>query len=268
MTRAFENRSVVVTGGGRGIGRAIAEAFADQGAKVVIGARTASYGEEAVAAITASGGQASLVQVDISDKAGVFGLIEAAVQRHGGLDIVVHSAADIPSGGIDVPDEAFERGMASIVKASFWLTQAARPHLRTAKGGGRMIFISSICGPKTMVPGRMAYGVAKAGLDAFIRGAALELAREKITVNGIEPGLIASARAVAGMGMEVLNQIGARSPVGRPGTAEEIAHTALFLASPLSGFITGTSVVIDGGSTLSNSDPSAFLVDHQKRAAT
>jgi 3-oxoacyl-[acyl-carrier protein] reductase len=262
----FAGRIVAVTGGGRGIGRAIAEAFAAQGAQVVVGARTPAYGEEAVAAITAAGGTASLEIGDISEKAACEALVAAAVARYGGLDILVHAAADIPNGGIDATDEAIQRGFDSIVMAAFWLTRTARPHLAKS-GAGRIVMIGSICGPTTMVMGRMAYGVCKSGLDAFVRGAALELAGEGITVNNIQPGFIASARPVANMDAETVKAIGERSPVGRPGTSEEIAHTTLFLASPQSAFITGTSIVIDGGSTITNSDTVLKLADHQKRGA-
>ena len=189
-------RIVAVTGGGRGIGRAIAEAFADEGAMVVVGARTPAFGEEAIAAITAAGGTASLRIGDISVQADCDTLIAAAVDRYGGLDILVHAAADIPNGGIDASDEAIRRGFDSIVMAAFWLTRAARPHLAKS-GSGRIVMIGSVCGPTTMVAGRMACGVCKYGLDAFMRGAALELADHGITINAIQPGFIASARPVA-----------------------------------------------------------------------
>jgi 3-oxoacyl-[acyl-carrier protein] reductase len=267
MSESFAGKVVIVTGAGRGIGRAIAESFAADGAKVVIAARTPSYGEEAVAAIRHAGGTASLFLLDVNDKALVENLIADTVKQYGALDIVVHAAADIPHGTVmDVSDEAIEKGIGSIIKASFWLTRAAVPHLRKARDGGRLIFISSICGPKTIVPGRVAYGVAKAGLEAFIRGAALEFARENITVNGIEPGLIASARVQAGMNQETLQGFASTFPVPRPGTSEEIAHVTKFLASKYSGYITGESIVIDGGSILTTSPGvSSILVDHGKK---
>lgn len=265
MNESFENKVVIVTGAGRGIGRAIAEAFAAEGARVVIAARTLSYAEEAIAAIAEAGGSASLFQIDVNDKARVEELVADTMRRHGRLDVVVHSAADIPHGGLmDVSDEAIELGISSIIKASFWLARAAVPYLKQAPDGGRLIFISSICGPKTVVQGRIAYGVAKAGLDAFIRGAAQDLARDNITVNGIQPGLIASARVQAAMDMDALGRIASGFPVPRAGTSEEIAHAVLFLASARSGYITGESIVIDGGSTLSTGRISSLLVDHSR----
>jgi len=266
MNESFANKVVIVTGAGRGIGRGIAEAFADHGATVVIATRTLSYADEALAAITARGGKAAIFQIDVNDKARIEELVADTVGRYGRLDIVVHSAADIPHGTVlSVSEEAIELGIGSMIKASFWLIRAAAPHLAKAADGGRLIFISSICGPKTIVPGRTAYGVAKAGLEALIRGAALDLARDNITVNGIEPGLIASARVKAGMDEKALAGFASTLPVPRPGTAEEIAHVALFLASQHSAYITGESITIDGGATLSTSGGAAnLLVDHNK----
>ena len=267
MNESFNGKVAIVTGAGRGIGRAIAEAFAAAGAKVVIAARTMSYAEEALAAIQNAGGTASIFQIDVNDKARIEALIEDTAKRYGGIDIIVHSAADIPHGNVmDVTDEAIDKGIGSIIKASFWLTRAAVPYLKKARDGGRLIFISSICGPKTIVPNRIAYGVAKAGLDAFIRGAALDLARDNITVNGIEPGMIASARVQASMSADALAQFTSTLPVPRAGTNEEIAHVALFLASRMSGYINGESIVMDGGSTLSTAKGvSTLLVDHSKK---
>jgi 3-oxoacyl-[acyl-carrier protein] reductase len=267
MNQSFAGKVVIVTGAGRGIGRSIAEAFAAAGAKVVIATRTSRYGEEAVNAIRAAGGIASLFQIDVNDKAQVTELVDDAVNRYGGIDIVVHSAADIPHGSVmEISDEVIDLGISSIIKASFWLTRAAVPYLKRVRNGGRLIFISSICGPKTVLPGRVAYGVAKAGLDAFIRGAALELAGENITVNGVEPGLIASARVKASMDEASLAGFAGKLPVPRPGKPEEVAHTVLFLASEHSAYITGTSIVVDGGATLSTVNGiSRHLVDHSKQ---
>jgi len=265
MSRDFEGAVAAVTGGGRGIGRAIAEALAREGAKVMIGARTLSYGEDAVASIRAAGGVAEVVENDISTEAGCKALVERTAATFGGLDILVHSAADTPNGGIEASDDAIRQGFDSIVMAAFWLTRAARPHLSRSARGGRLIFITSVAGVETIVPGRIAYGVCKSALESFVRGAALELAGERITVNGIAPGMIASARPLAAMGQAAIDAIGAKSPAGRAGTPEEIAHVALFLASPASAFITGHSVVIDGGATLSTSDPSSLLVNLQAK---
>lgn len=265
MSESFSGKTVIVTGAGRGIGRAVAEEFAAAGANVMIATRTMSFAQEAASAIAVAGGIAAVFEIDIKHKAAVGALVEATVQRFGGLDVLVHSAADIPHGALgEVSEEAFDNAIDSIIKASYWLADAARPYLRQARDGGRLIYISSTCGPVMVVPKRLIYGVAKAGLDAFIRGASIDVAREGITVNGIQPGLIASARVRTGMSLETLERIAADFPVPRPGTPQEIAHAALFLASARSSYITGANIVVDGGATLTTSRMSGVLFDHSK----
>ncbi|MCK9543167.1 MAG: SDR family oxidoreductase [Novosphingobium sp.] len=251
MSESFTDRVVVITGGGRGLGRWLAEAFAGAGASVMIGARTLSYAEDAKAAIDAAGGTAEIARCDVSSHADCTALIAAAAQRFGGVDIVIHCAADIPHGGLGhVSDEGLESGLASIAKAAWWLLDAARPHLAKSAQGGRFIAIGSINGTATVVPNMTAYGMAKAALLAFVRGAAVDVVAEGITVNAIQPGLIASDRARQVLGDEGLDAYGATVPVGRPGMAEDFAHACMFFASPRAGYITGASLVMDGGSSL------------------
>ncbi len=266
MTESFAGKTVIVTGAGRGIGRGIAEEFAAAGANVMIAARTMSYAEEALAAIRAAGGTADSFQIDVKNKAACIALIAETAARFGGIDVLIHCAADIPHGGLGhVSDPALEAGIASIAKAAWWLLEAARPHLAKARDGGRFIAIGSVNGPVTIVPGMTAYGMAKSALDAFVRGAALDLAPEHITANSIVPGFIASARATTILGEEGVELYGKSSPVGRAGTAGDIAHACLFLASVRASYITGTSIKIDGGSTISTASRSGFLDEQLKK---
>lgn len=260
MTESFDGKTVIVTGGGRGIGRGVAEAFAAAGANVMVAGRTQSHLDDTVDALIAGGGTAQSHALDVKDKAECIALVTATVERFGGIDVIVHSAADIPHGGLGaVSDDAMEAGMASIAKAAWWLLDAARPYLAEARDGGRFIAISSVNGPVTMVHGLTAYGMAKSALDALIRGAALDLAGENITVNAIVPGFIASARARDVMGDDGIRDYGATSPVGRAGTPADIAHACFFLASASASFITGTNVKVDGGATLSTSARGGIL---------
>lgn len=256
---SFAGRTVLVTGGGRGIGRGIAEAFARQGAQVMLGVRTPNFGEEAREAIRASGGVAELFQLDVKDPTACRNLVATTVATYGRLDVVVHCAADIPHGGLgEVTDQAMEAGIASSAKAAWWLLDAARPHL-SRSGAGRFIAIGSINGTRTAVRGLTAYGMAKAALSAFVRGAALDVAHDGITVNEVLPGLIASARAHEVLGEAGLATLGAQLPIPRAGTPADVAHACLFLASEASGYVTGASIVVDGGSTLSNRPPGGLL---------
>ena len=260
MTESFAGRTVIVTGAGRGVGRGIAEAFAAAGANVMLAARTQSHAEDVLAAIRATGGSADIFQIDVKEKARCQALVGATVARFGGLDTIVHSAADIPHGGLgQVSDDALEAAMTSIAKAAWWLLDSARLHLAAATSGGRFIAIGSVNGPVTMVPGMTAYGMAKSALDAFVRGAALDVVAENITVNAVVPGFIASARAKAILGEAGVDAYGAAVPVGRAGTPADIAHVCLFLASARSSYITGTNIKIDGGSTISTSQRGGFL---------
>ncbi len=254
MSESFAGKSVIVTGGGKGVGRGIAEAFAAAGAEVMLGARTISYAEDVKAGIEKTGGIAECFAADIAKHADCRALVAAAVEAFGGVDIIVHAAADIPHGGLGhVDDERLEAGFASIAKAAWWLLDAARPHLAEARDGGRFIAIGSVNGTFNVVPNMTAYGMAKAALDAFIRAAAGDVVGEGITVNAINPGLVASDRAKAVLGDEGLAAYGATVPVGRAGTPADIAHAALFLASARSDYITGTTIKMDGGSTVAAS---------------
>jgi 3-oxoacyl-[acyl-carrier protein] reductase len=251
MAESFAGKSVIVTGGGRGVGRGVASAFAAAGARVMLGARTLAPAQAVQAEIEAEGGIAACFAADISCHADCHSLVEATTEAFGGVDIIVHAAADIPHGGLGhVDDERLEAGFASIAKAAWWLLDAARPYLAEAKDGGRFIAIGSINGTFNVVPNMTAYGMAKAALDAFVRAAAGDVVGDGITVNAINPGLVASDRARAVLGEDGLAAYGATVPVGRAGTPEDIAHACLFLASARSDYITGTTIKMDGGSTV------------------
>jgi 3-oxoacyl-[acyl-carrier protein] reductase len=130
--------------------------------------------------------------------------------------------------------------------------------------GGRLIFISSVCGPKTVVPGLAHYGAAKAGLEALVRGAAVELGPNNITVNSIAPGFIATDRVRASLPEAVANKISSRFPLGRIGQSEDVADSVLFLASDAGRYLTGISLTLDGGACLAtSSDVSSALDAHE-----
>jgi 3-oxoacyl-[acyl-carrier protein] reductase len=252
MRGRFSGQVAVITGAGRGMGRTIAEALVSEGAKVVIGARTIKYGEQAVANLKAGGAEAVLCQVDVTSRADVFSLIDTAVSHFRKLDIIVHSAAESHKGRVvDISDEDVEQIFASNLKAAFWLTKAGVPHLSNSAKGGRIVMVSSICGPRTAIAGHVAYGTAKAGLNAFIAGAAVELGPQNITVNGVEPGTTSTDRMRSQVSEAQARKIASTVPMGRIGEPADIADAVLFLASPRAGYITGTTITVDGGLSLS-----------------
>lgn len=251
MQGRYAGRVVLVTGAGRGMGQAIADAFANEGATVVISARTKKYGEAAVSAIRERGGKASLVGGDISDRAAVKVMIAGAVAAHGKLDVVVHCAADNGHGRVvDMDDDAFDYLVKSNVNSLFWIAKDAAPHLSAAEGKGRLIYISSGSANRNFIPGLIPYASTKAFMNAFARGLAVEFGPMNILVNVVEPGMISSARLQDHLNEAQAMAMSANFPVPRPGRPDEIAAAVLFLASSEASYITGTSLLVDGGASM------------------
>jgi 3-oxoacyl-[acyl-carrier protein] reductase len=251
MSDSYAGKVALVTGGGRGMGRAIAEAFAAAGAAVVIGARTRSYGEEAVAAIRQRGGRAALAVADNSDRAAMKAMVETAAEAFGQLDIVVHCAADSAHQPVvDMADDTFDYLVRSNIHSLFWLAKDAAPHLARARDKGRLIYISSGSANRNYIPGLICYAATKAFMNAFARGLAMEFGKLGILVNVVEPGMIASDRLLATISEEAAAAMASAFPVPRVGTPEEVAAAVLFLASNAAGYITGSSLLVDGGASM------------------
>lgn len=249
--RRYAGKVVLVTGAGRGMGKAIADAFANEGATVVISARTRSYGEAAVQQIRERGGKASLVGGDISDRQAVKTMIEDAVREHGKLDIVVHCAADNAHARVvDMEDEAYDYLVKSNVHSLFWLAKDAAPYLSKSEDKGRLIYISSGSANRTFIPGLIPYAATKAYMNAFARGLAVEFGPLNILVNVVEPGMIASDRMKGELNDAQVSAIAANFPVPRPGETEEVASAVLFMASREASYITGSALLVDGGASM------------------
>jgi 3-oxoacyl-[acyl-carrier protein] reductase len=249
----LHGRVALVTGGGRGIGAAIAAVFAQAGARVLIANRTAEAGAAVAASIAAAGGVAESIGCDIGRRDEAERAVAEAARRFGALDIVVHNAAVNPWARIsEITDAAIEQTLAVNLKACFWLTQAALPHWH-ARGGGRLLVTSSVTGPRVAMPGAAAYAASKAGVNGFIRSAALELAPERVTVNGVEPGYIAKQGGTLLSNPERAARIARHIPMGELGRPDDIAHAMCFLASNAARYVTGQTLVVDGGSTLPES---------------
>ncbi|WP_137681271.1 SDR family oxidoreductase [Aurantiacibacter suaedae] len=244
------DRVAVVTGAGRGIGRAIALVFADAGADVVIVTRGEEAGKETQSAIVARGGRASLISADLASQSACIAAVTQAASEYGKLDILVHNAGIFPQIEIEaITLEQLQEVMSVNLMSAFWLTQAALPHLRKAPSP-RMLFTSSVTGPRVALPRLAHYAASKSGLNGFIRAAAMELAKDSITVNGVEPGLIAT-EAMGALGDEQqAREMAASIPLKRLGAPEDIAYAMLYLASDQAAFVTGQTIVVDGGALI------------------
>ncbi len=251
MTGSLDGKVAVVTGGGLGIGRAIAKRFGREGARVVIGTRGATDGQSAVAEIRAAGGEAKLVVCDLGIKADAVGLIKKTLDLYGRLDIIVHNAAVFPFRSFeDLTDQDLDDTFNVNLKACFWLVQAGLPALRAAQGGGRVLITSSVSGNHANAPGLTHYSASKAGVTGFVRNLALDLAGDGITVNAVEPGFILTERNAAPERETMVRGVATQIPMRRCGTPDEVANVMRFLASSEAAYVTGQSIVVDGGLTL------------------
>lgn len=254
MSGAFSGKTVLVTGGAQGIGLAIVEAFSAAGAEVLIVDLQAAPTEAVAARLRDQGRAARAYAVDLAERRAIEALM-AGLER---LDVVVHNAAYFPLTPLEQLDEArLARTLAVNLGALFWLAQGALPLLRRA-GGGSLLVTSSVTGPRVAYPGLTHYAASKAGVNGFIRNAALELAGDRVRVNGVEPGMIRTP-AMANLGDAGHAAAIARSvPLGRLGEPADIAGAMLFMASEQAAYITGQTLVVDGGATLPEA-PGAFV---------
>jgi 3-oxoacyl-[acyl-carrier protein] reductase len=238
---------VVVTGASRGIGRGISRVFAQAGANVVLMAR----GQDGLDAVAADldPDRTMAMAGDVTSRADLDRTVNAARQRFGRLDVFCHNAGIYPETPLeDVTLEEWHTVIDTNLTSTLLAVQACAPAMREQRYG-RIVLGSSITGVRVGYPGLSAYSAAKAGMLGFMRTAALELAPFGITINGVEPGSIRT-EGLAGLGEEAIASMVEHIPIGSIGEPEDVAHTVLFLASDGARFITGQSVVVDGGQTL------------------
>jgi NAD(P)-dependent dehydrogenase (short-subunit alcohol dehydrogenase family) len=244
----LSGKVAVVTGSSRGIGRAIAEGFAEAGAKVAISGRNQGPCDEVADGIRKKGGEAIAVTARISDHPQLENLVAKTRQEWGKIDILVCNAAINPHYGslADLSDQAFERMMTNNVLSNLWLSKMVAPEMRE-RHDGAIIFIISIGALKASTVIGM-YGVTKAADFALCRSLAAEWGPDGVRVNCIAPGLIETdfARALY-ENPERRARVEGETPLRRLGQPIDIAGTALLLASPAGAFITGTTIVVDGG---------------------
>lgn len=243
----LKNKSAIVTGGASGVGRAIAERFAAEGARVFLADVNDAGLKETSAAIESSGGVAVPLEVDVSDPGAVNEMIERSVSGHERLDIIVNSAAIARVQKVlDITLENWNELLSINLTGVFLCAQAAARRMREQGGSGRIINISSVNGQRA-VTGRGAYTVAKGGVEMLTRIMAAELGEFGITVNSIAPAPV-DTPMIKKMHAETTRKEWHRVlPIKRYARPEEVAHAAVFLASDESSYITGHTLNVDGG---------------------
>ena len=249
MLTSIKGRSVVVTGASKGIGRGIARVFANQGARVMVVAR----GAEA-AAVTAKelGGGARSFSADVTDFANLEAMARATAESFGGIDILCANAGIFPRVKIEEmgPDD-WDHVLGTNLKGNFLSVKACLPYLKKSDQG-RVVLTSSITGPITGFPGWAHYGASKSGQLGFMRTACIELARYGITINAVMPGNIIT-EGLEDLGEDYLTTMAASIPLKKLGVVEDIGNAVLFLASKEANYITGQTIVVDGGQTVPES---------------
>ncbi|MBS1692740.1 MAG: 3-oxoacyl-ACP reductase FabG [Actinobacteria bacterium] len=246
-------KSVLVTGGSKGIGRGIAEVFAAGGADVAIAARSRSGLDAAVAELDGLGpGRVIGVTADVADPESCAAMAAEVVGAFGGLDVLCANAGIFPEAPLKTMTPADLGAVLDVnVKGTVYSVQACLDAL-IASGRGRVVLTSSITGPITGFPGWTHYGASKAAQLGFMRTAAIELAPHRITVNAVLPGNILT-EGLKDMGEDYLAGMARAIPAGTLGTPQDIGYTAAFLASDEAGYITGQAIAVDGGQVLPES---------------
>lgn len=252
MFNTIKDRTVIVTGGSKGIGKGIARVFANQGAKVMIAARGQQACEQAQSELSAGGATVAYTLCDVSEWNSVKSMVDATVKQFGSLDIVCANAGGFPQTKIvDMDPQEWDEVMGINLRSAFLCVKAAIPHFEKANNG-RVVLTSSITGPVTGYPGWAHYGASKSGQLGFLKTAAMELSRYNTTINAVMPGNIYT-EGLQDLGQDYLDTMAASIPLKRLGQVEDIGNAALFFASDEAAYITGQSIIVDGGQILPES---------------
>ena len=250
----FKGKTMLVTGGSSGIGRATAKALGAEGANVIVAGRRKDRLEETLRSIRSEGGDGIVVTGDVREESVCASWIGGAVTRFGGLDGLVNAAGIIANGGVlETTPDAWDHMMSSNLRSVYLLTRAAAPEL--VKRRGSIVNLSSVAGlrPYGAV---LAYCVSKAGVDMLTRCVALELAPQGVRVNAVNPGVVVTELHTVTHAIPdypaFLERSKGTHPLGRVGQPEEIASLILFLLSDEAGWITGATHSIDGGRALAS----------------
>lgn len=252
MFTSIAGRSVIVTGGSRGIGKGIATSFAKAGCNVLITSRDDTSAVESVESLADLAGEVSYVRADVSEPDDCHRMASTAIERYGSIDVLCANAGIFPTSKLaTMTTEQLHEVMSVNFYGTVYSVMACQEALKKS-GHGRVIITSSITGNVTGFPGWSHYGASKAAQLGFMRTAAMELAPAGITVNAVLPGNVAT-EGLEGLGENYLRQMTEAVPCGRLGRVDEIGNAALFFASDEASYLTGQSLVVDGGQILPES---------------
>jgi 3-oxoacyl-[acyl-carrier protein] reductase len=248
-TMVLDGQVALITGASSGIGRAAAEALAGQGAQVGVNfCKNQPGAEQAVEAIRKAGGEAMAICADVTRRAEVQTMVKAVRERWGRIDILVNNAGDLIARRTlaDMTEDYWDQIMALNLKSAFLCVQAVWEEM-AARRSGCIINVTSIAGRNGGGPGAAAYAAAKGGLLTYTKGLAKELAPHGIRVNGVAPGVISTPYHERHSSPDLMRKFVASIPLGRAGTAEEVADVIVFLASPAARYLTGETIEVNGG---------------------
>ncbi|MBS0286068.1 MAG: SDR family oxidoreductase [Proteobacteria bacterium] len=248
----LKDKKVIITGASKGIGKGIAKVFAKEGAHVLLVGRNEQALKKVVSEISHDKGIAQYYVGDVSNESDMNGMVDKAIHDFGGIDIMCINAGIYPQHWLGQMTLAqWNQVISTNLTSVFLATNACLPFMKKQKHG-QIVITSSISGPKTGLPGFAHYTASKAGITGFIKTAAIELAKHNIRVNAVEPGIIMT-EGVAEVGGDYGENQKKAVPLGELGTPEDVAYAALFLASDEAKFITGQTLVVDGGQVLPES---------------
>jgi 3-oxoacyl-[acyl-carrier protein] reductase len=249
MEHSVAGRSVVVTGGSKGIGKGIARVFAQAGARVAILSRGLDQAEAAAREI---GAGSIAIAADVTDEASLTAAMQEVARQFGGIDVLCANAGIFPQARLEeMTGDQWDHVIGTNLKSSFLSVKTALPFLK-ASDQGRVVLTSSITGPVTGFPGWSHYGASKAGQLGFMRTACIELAPFGITVNAVMPGNI-KTEGLFDLGADYERTMAASIPLKRLGTVEDCGYAALYFASREAAFVTGQTIIVDGGQILPES---------------
>ena len=248
---------VLITGASKGIGKGIAKVFASEGYTVVLAARNTDDLAQVCTELRENGAQVYFHYCDVCNPEDARALVNYAIQNHGAIDILCHNAGIYPEERLETMDlSSWQRVIDVNLTGTFNMVKACL-HTMKAQNRGKIVVTSSISGPVTGLPGLSHYTASKGGVEGFIKTAAIELAKYNIQINSVQPGNILT-EGLAELGETYLSDMTRAIPAGTLGTPEDIGHAVFFLSSDRANFITGQSLVVDGGQVLPESHYGEF----------